>query len=150
MSPANIDLYFSVRTDNIATVNPTDCPPGYKLHAHRSSVRALNHSCRYIFVTEQFLNGSDVIPVLQQVCRKGMPQCMAGCRFGYTRFQSSVSEPTLKNSFMKMMSTLLARDPVDVTPTLGISPPSITASAWFFGPGVCVLLIMTISKRYPT
>ena len=39
---------------------------------------------------------------------------MAGCALCYARFKSSVSEPTLKNRFMQVMTTLFTRDPINV------------------------------------
>ena len=36
----------------------------------------INHGCTYILMPQKLLDGSDIIPILQQMGSKGMPESM--------------------------------------------------------------------------
>ena len=46
-------------------------------------------------VTQQFLNGSNVVAVLQQVCGEAVPEGMAGRTLRNTRFQHRLVDSSL-------------------------------------------------------
>ena len=63
-------------------------------------------------MTEQFLDGPDVIAVLKQVRGKRMPPGMTAGRPGYSSFSGSFFDVLFSNGFMEMMSVLLAGCPI--------------------------------------
>jgi hypothetical protein len=71
----------------------------------------VNHGRAHVLVSQQFLNGPNVIAILQQMSRKRMSQRMTSSRFG-DGLQSCFLEGALQNRFMKMVPAFLARYPV--------------------------------------
>lgn len=52
----------------------------------------VDHRRTHIRMAQQFLHGSNVIPILQQVGGKGMAERMTACRFGDLCFESGFLE----------------------------------------------------------
>ena len=56
----------------------------------------VNHGRLDVLVAEQFLNGANVIPVLQQVGREGMPERVAARVFDDSRFTDGLMDGPLQ------------------------------------------------------
>ena len=63
----------------------------------------IDHRCTDILVTEQFLHRADVILRFESMRRKGMPQGMAGGRFGDARLAYSAMHSPFEYLFVGMM-----------------------------------------------
>jgi len=76
----------------------------------------VDHGRAHIPVTQQFLNGADVVTVLQEVRRKRVPECVARRLLGKTGPEHGFSNGTLDDRLVQMMAAALPRGPVDVEP----------------------------------
>jgi len=65
-------------------------------------------------VTQQFLNGADVVTVLQEMRRKGMPERVARRLLGKAGLEHGFSNGTLDDRLVQMMAEALPRGPGDV------------------------------------
>ena len=59
----------------------------------------INHRGGNIFVPEEFLNGPDIITILQQMRSKTVPESMTACRFGDPGGPNSLLDGILQVSF---------------------------------------------------
>ena len=57
---------------------------GFDRQAAALQDMGVDHGGADIFVTKQFLHGTDIIPILEQVGGKGVPEGMAGYTFAYS------------------------------------------------------------------
>ena len=67
-------------------------------------------------MTEQLLNGANVVTVFEQVGRERMPQGMARCPFRQPRLEHSLAHCTLQNRLVQMMSAAAACRHIYVRP----------------------------------
>jgi len=74
----------------------------------------IDHGGAHILMAEQFLDGPDIIAILNQVRGKRMPQGMTTGRLGYSGFPGSFFDGLLDNGLMEMMPVLLAGHPIRV------------------------------------
>ena len=65
-------------------------------------------------MAEQFLDGPDVVALLQQVCGEGVTEGMAGGRLGNAGRANRVLYSPLEHRFVEMVAAPLASKPVDV------------------------------------
>jgi len=95
----------------------------------------VNHRRAHIPVAQQFLNGADVVTVLQKVRRKRVPERVARRLLGKAGLEHSLSDGTLDDRLVQMMAAALTRGSVDVesrrrehplpgqfTPRVGVLP----------------------------
>ena len=64
----------------------------------------VNHGGADVLVAQEVLDGSDVIPVLQQVCGKAVTKGVAGDWFDDTGYFSGIIDCTVKGFVMKVMA----------------------------------------------
>lgn len=64
----------------------------------------VDHGSFYIFVSEEFLNGTNVITILEKMCSKRMAKDVRGDMFGNIEGQCSLPDGFLQNTWVKMMS----------------------------------------------
>src|SRR5260370_18565639 len=69
----------------------------------------VDHSRSDIFVTEELLDGADVVAVFKQVWREAVPKGMATARLGNFRFPDGELNRVLEILFRNMMPTRLVR-----------------------------------------
>ena len=69
-----------------------------------------------VAVAQEFLDRSDVVIVLQQVGRKGIPEGMAGRMLGDARPADGFLDGALDDGFVEVMAASLTRLTVDVDP----------------------------------
>ena len=67
----------------------------------------VDHGCSHVFVTQQILDGSNIVAVLQQMRSKGMAQRMATDAFLNGRFASRVFDSALQGGRVNMMTVFL-------------------------------------------
>jgi len=67
----------------------------------------IDHRGADILVTEQFLDGPDVVAVLKQMGPERMTERVAAGRFGDPEFSNSFFDCPLPDGFVEMMSFLL-------------------------------------------
>ena len=67
-------------------------------------------------MAEEFLNGSDVVPVFQQVGGKGMPERMAGRALGESGFADCHLDRLLQKRFAEVVPATLAGFSISVDP----------------------------------
>ncbi len=65
----------------------------------------IDHRGTHILVTEKFLNGTDVIPIFEQVSGKAMSKCMAADRFAEVAAFNNLAHTALQIFFIKVMPT---------------------------------------------
>ena len=65
-------------------------------------------------MAQQFLNGADVVTVLQKVRRKRVPERVARRLLGKAGLEHSLSDGTLDDRLVQMMAAALTRGSVDV------------------------------------
>ena len=65
-------------------------------------------------MAKEFLNGSDVVPVLEHVGGKGVPKCVAGGRLGQTRLADGFLDRPLQDRFVEVVPAALAGLSIDV------------------------------------
>jgi len=99
-----------------------------RIHALQGVERALDaepatvqnvgvcHRRTHVFVTQQLLNGSYVIPGVQQMCCKRMPQRMTRRSFRYAARSYSLAQRPLHDSLVQMVAPSLSRVSVRVLP----------------------------------
>ena len=68
----------------------------------------VDHGRPHIAMAEEFLNRSDVVPVLEQVGGKGVPECVAGSRLGQARLAEGFLDRPLQDRFVEVVPTALA------------------------------------------
>ena len=68
----------------------------------------VDHLRAHVIVSEQFLNRSNIVAVLQQTGCKGMKQGVTPSRFKNARFDSCFLECFLKHCFMKVVPTMFS------------------------------------------
>lgn len=64
----------------------------------------VDHGCAHILMTEKFLNGSDVIAVLQQVRREGVPERVGAHALTQSRAQGCLPDRLLNDGLVQMMA----------------------------------------------
>ena len=69
----------------------------------------VDHRRAHISVPQQFLDRPNIIPVLQQVGRKGVAQRMAACRLGDPGFQSGYLEGALQDGLPMAVAADIGR-----------------------------------------
>lgn len=67
-------------------------------------------------MTEELLDGTDVIAALEEVRGKGMSEGMAGRGFGDSRLSHGLADRPLENGLVEMVARPVARFRVDVGP----------------------------------
>ena len=65
-------------------------------------------------MSQQLLDGADVVPILQQVGREGMPKCMTGGGFRNPRSPNGFLHGPLQYALVEMVAAPLARDPIHI------------------------------------
>ena len=76
----------------------------------------VDHGRLHIAMAEEFLNGSDVVPVFQQVGGKGMPERMAGRALGESGFAHCHLDRLLPKRFVEVVPAALAGLLIDIDP----------------------------------
>src|SRR5437867_6945906 len=76
----------------------------------------VDHRRAHIPVAQQLLNGADVVPVLQQVRRKGVPEGVTRRLLRQGGLEHGLADGTLDDRLVQMMAPALTRGPVDVEP----------------------------------
>ena len=92
----------------------------------------VDHRRRQVAVPQQLLNRPDVVPGLQQMGRKRMPQGMGGDALGDLRLTSGRLDGTLNDRFVEMVPALLVRLRVPVPPGCWKNPLPPTPG-WRYG-----------------
>ena len=82
----------------------------------------VDHRRAHVLMAQQLLDRPNIIPVLQQVGRKGVAKRMAACRFGDPCFQSGFLEAPLQDGFVQVVPALFAGDAVGVVACGGKDP----------------------------
>jgi hypothetical protein len=74
-------------------------------HSLSSSVQnmSVHHGSRHVPVPQQLLHGPDIIPRLEQMCSKGMPQRVAARPFSDTTRPDRLGHGSLDDRLMQMM-----------------------------------------------
>ena len=65
----------------------------------------IDHGGSHIFVSEEFLDSSDVVAVLEQVSGEAVTQGVAADPFGNSGFLRGVPDGTLQSGGIKMMAS---------------------------------------------
>ena len=73
----------------------------------------INHRGGDIFVPEEFLDGPDIITILQQMGSETVPKGMTACRFRDTAGPDGVLDRVLQVSFRDVVSACLAAARID-------------------------------------
>ena len=84
-------------------------------HAEAGAIAdvGVNHRGRDILVAEEFLDGTNIITVLQQMGSKTVPKGMAACRFFDTAGSNGILDGVLKVSLRHVMAASFAAARVD-------------------------------------
>jgi len=69
----------------------------------------INHRRADVPMSEQFLDGPDVVPILEQMRRERMPQGVAGNQFGDAGMNGGIANGFLKDGFEEVVSINVAR-----------------------------------------
>ena len=83
---------------------------------------SVDHGRLEIAVTEEFLDGPDVVTTFKEVGREGMPERVAGNPLGGTRSQDRLMDGPLEDGLVHVVATLLERRGVGPTTILGKNP----------------------------
>jgi hypothetical protein len=74
----------------------------------------VNHGRGDTPVTQELLDGLDVIAILEQVSGKGMPQCVAARWFHNPGLEPNLFHRPLENRFVWVVTAPFSREPVGV------------------------------------
>jgi len=105
---------------------------------------SIDHRRAHILVTQQFLNGADVVTVFEQVGCKRVPECVRCCRLDDTRLADRLFDSSLDHRFVEMVPPSLAGLPVDITTGRRKDPLPRP-----FSPRVGILALERARKRHP-
>jgi len=64
-------------------------------------------------MTQELLDGADVVALFQKVGGERVSKRLAGCRFGTPRFEPSLFNGLLENRFVNVMTATFSCGPID-------------------------------------
>lgn len=82
----------------------------------------VDHRRCHVGMPQQLLDGTNVVAVLEQVCREGVAQGVAACALRDSGFGNGALDPTLNGTLMQVMPPLFATLGVPVRPARGEYP----------------------------
>src|SRR6267154_3271253 len=73
----------------------------------------VDHCGPHIFMTEQFLNRANVVAAFKQMGGEAMPESVAACVFGNTRFADGILHSFLNRTFRQVVLLFLLTSGID-------------------------------------
>ena len=71
---------------------------------------------------EQLLDGSDIMAVLQEMSREGVPEGMGATTLGDTRLPDRILHNAVEHGLVQVVASALARDPITISTRGGRDP----------------------------
>jgi hypothetical protein len=115
-------------------MSPPATSSGLRTSAASVQHVGVDHRGAHVFVTQEFLDGANVVARLEEVSREGVPECMTADVLRDTRSAHPFLHGALHEAFVNMMTPLLPR--LGVLPTVHLReyplPTPLRRRAWVF------------------